>query len=188
MNLKFWVGLSCFLFITACTSLKPTPVYLTQETNPVDLIQPEVFLNKPPFLMVHHITTHYQNQVHEADGILERTPEQLRMIMTSPMGRLFTLNWTLDNQIIFKKGLLPPVQINPSYLLMDITLIYGDLADLQNHFKEPWKLTQKGLKRTLTYRHQPILDITYSQKDPFKSDISFISHSHGYSYELTRQP
>ena len=186
MNLKFFAVLSSIFWIGACSGSRPTPVYLTRDTEPVPLMQPAAFLDGPSFLTVHHMTTHYQGKDQEADGVLERTPDRLRVVVTGPVGRLFTLTWTRQNDMIFEKGLIPALEVNPAYLLMDITLIYGDVNTLKAHFTPPWRLTQEGRCRMLYHDNQPVVQIRYSADTPKDSDISFENRAHGYAYELTR--
>lgn len=174
---------------TACSVTGVSDEVFLADRVPAKVLAPEAFFGKAEAEIPHFIHGEYNGEEWTAEGVLKLTHDELVLVASAPVGRLFTLKWNSAGVAELKKGALSlGVPVNPYYLLMDLTLIYGDLAALQQHFSAPWKIAENARERVLFLGEKPAVKIVYSEASPFSGIVILENLSRGYRYTIVAQP
>jgi len=189
------------LFFVACTTTKTNEVppaenlvFLTND-NAAPVISTDAFFRTAkPLVFPHRLEAKYRDNNWATDGVLKISSEGLRLIATSPAGRIFTLDWGRDGKLYFEKKYVFGANINAWYLLMDLTLIFGDAETLAANFSSPWKFEEKNGVRTLFCGNEKIAEIEFSpygnadesgDTGNLRTRILLKNFVRGYEYFLT---
>lgn len=188
------------LFVAGCAASGKSEtvfenrVFLTNE-NAVSVVSAEEFFRTAKArVFPHRLAADYRDEHWEADGVLKISGDGLRVVATTPAGRIFTLNWARDGRLDFEKNALFGAPVNPWYLLMDLTLIFGDTETLARHFSPPWKFEENAGARTLFCGSEKIAEIEFSSTEDAngnaldlarKTRIHLKNFVRGYEYFLT---
>jgi len=189
------------LFFAACTTTKTNEVspaenrvFLTNDYAIPVVSSDAFFRTAKPLVFPHRLEAKYRDNNWSADGVLKISSEGLRLVATSPAGRIFTLNWANDGKLYFEKNYVFGANINAWYLLMDLTLIFGDAETLVAHFSSPWKFEEKNGTRTLFFGNEKINEIEFSPRGNAdenggagnaRTRIHLKNFVRGYEYFLT---
>lgn len=182
-------------FVAGCMSDKigtsqDERVFLTNE-NAINVIPSEKFFRDvKPRVFPHRIAVEYRGDRWEADGGLKISEDGLRVVATTTAGRIFTLDWARNGKLNFEKNSIFGVNVNPWYLLMDLTLIFGNAETLAQYFSSPWKFEENDGVRTLFCGNEKIEEIEFSQGekpagDGSKTRIRLKNFVRDYEYILT---
>lgn len=188
-GLKAFVAILLTLSGAACSVTSGTDEVFLAECASAKVLAPEAFFGNAEAEVPHYIHGEYDGEEWTAEGVLKLTSDELVLVASTPVGRLFTLKWNKAGSAELKKGVLSlGTPVNPYYLLMDLTLIYGDLAALQKHFSQPWEIEESARERILLFDGNPVVKIGYSEASPFSGTVTLENLRRGYRYSIVAQP
>lgn len=181
------VALIALLLAEACVS--------TSNIRPVELTDEQLFHHATPRRLGARVRAEQKIEARYGEkggtfiSVLEVTPEKMTVLAATPTGqRMFTLQLSETGTLDFDPGILQSMGIRPEYIIADIQLIFWPPDAVRDALRES-KLTLRvtdtpRVKREVLLDGRPVLDIEYSDKNPWRGSIVFRNFDRKYTFTI----
>jgi hypothetical protein len=184
-NLKFLILLP-LLIISGCASLPSAPknyAYITRTTKfnllALNDLNKSITLNQS-------MTGKYGKKNYNLNLVSQITPGNIKIAGLTEFGtRIFAIDYD-NTSIKFEPSQLvkETLNIRPEYILADMQLVYWPLEALKKNLTGDVAITENNRKRVVSVAGKPVIQITYSDNDKWKSIINYTHLERSYEYTI----